>query len=457
MNVWLDPVNHIAYAATLDNTLHAIDIATGTQTAAIPAGNDPAAFTVDPATGTIYVGNLLGGTITVIDGTANTVTQTISLPRGDNANSLVFDPATGLLYAWTQGAGIISIDPASGAVAEVVQNSSQRTSLTLDAQHHVLYAAPEATNAVQVIDLTTQAITRTFPVLVDGFNATFSLDATGSTLYVASNMAVASYATSSGQMDSQTLFSEDQSPAASALDTATGTLYKSEYDSIAQVNGATLAVTGTIPITLAGVAAVDDATGTLICATNFEGAQVVLIHLTAASAITSAAATTFRTGSAGTFTVTAPGTPAATFTETGRLPAGVQLSAAGTLSGTPKAGTGGTYRVTITASNGLGSPATQQFTLTAGQPAAITSANHATFTHGRHGSFTIRATGFPTATLKETGALPSGLKFTPASNGTATISGTPASSAKGKTFTIHLSASNGVGATTVQRFTLTVS
>jgi hypothetical protein len=90
---------------------------------------------------------------------------------------------------------------------------------------------------------------------------------------------------------------------------------------------------------------------------------------TAAPTITSANATTFMAGTAGSsFTVTATGTPVPTLSETGTLPSGVTFvnngNGTATLSGTPASGTQGTYPLTITASNGVGSPATQNFTLT---------------------------------------------------------------------------------------------
>ena len=46
-----------------------------------------------------------------------------------------------------------------------------------------------------------------------------------------------------------------------------------------------------------------------------------------------------------------------------------QRNGTATLSGTPAAGTGGTYPLTFTAVNGVGSPATQSFTLTVAAPA----------------------------------------------------------------------------------------
>jgi hypothetical protein len=89
-----------------------------------------------------------------------------------------------------------------------------------------------------------------------------------------------------------------------------------------------------------------------------------------APAITSAGQVTFHAGTAGSFAVTATGSPAPSFSESGALPAGVTFSSSGTLSGTPAAGTGGRYPIQITASNGVGTPATQAFTLVVDVPGA---------------------------------------------------------------------------------------
>jgi hypothetical protein len=68
-------------------------------------------------------------------------------------------------------------------------------------------------------------------------------------------------------------------------------------------------------------------------------------------------------GTAGSFTVTTTGSPAPALGETGTLPSGVTFKDDGngtaTLSGTPAAGTGGVYTLTLTATNGVGSAATQ--------------------------------------------------------------------------------------------------
>jgi len=182
--------------------------------------------------------------------------------------------------------------------------------------------------------------------------------------------------------------------------------------------------------------------------------------LNQAPAITSANSTTFTVGTAGLFTLTSTGTPTPLLSETGALPTGVTFTDNGdgtaTLAGAPAAGTGGTYNISFTASNGVGADAVQNFTLTVNQAPAIISANNRRFTVGTAGSFTVRATGFPTPTLSVLGALPSGVSFTDNGNGTATLSGTPAAGTGG-TYNIIFTASNGVGADAVQNFTLTVN
>ncbi len=99
---------------------------------------------------------------------------------------------------------------------------------------------------------------------------------------------------------------------------------------------------------------VDDAATTVLAAKQ---------QIAQTPAITSADQATFGTGVAGSFTVTATGVPWPTFSESGALPAGVTFSSAGVLSGTPAAGTAGSYPIEVSATNSVGT-ATQAFTLT---------------------------------------------------------------------------------------------
>lgn len=87
----------------------------------------------------------------------------------------------------------------------------------------------------------------------------------------------------------------------------------------------------------------------------------------AAPTITSPDTATFTVGKTAAFQVTTTGRPAPTVSEAGPLPHGLILSPGGTLSGTPAKGTVGIYPITITANNGLGTVATQSFSVVVAQ------------------------------------------------------------------------------------------
>ena len=138
--------------------------------------------------------------------------------------------------------------------------------------------------------------------------------------------------------------------------------------------------------------------------------QPFILTVDQSPAITSGNSTTFTVGKTGSFTTTSTGFPIPAMSETGALPGGVTFfvngSGKGTLTGTPAAGTGGVYVITLNSSNLIPPTAHQTFTLTIDQAPAITSSTSTTFTAGSNGSFTFTTTGFPNATLSKSGALP---------------------------------------------------
>ena len=195
-----------------------------------------------------------------------------------------------------------------------------------------------------------------------------------------------------------------------------------------------------------------------ITASNDQGtaSQTFTLVVNEEPAITSRASTTFTPGDSGTFTITTDGFPAPSLTESGTLPSGVTFTdnqdGTATISGVPKANQGGSYVVTITASNDQGT-VTQTFILVVNEAPAITSRASATFTAGDSGTFTVTTNGSPAPSLTESGALPSGVTFTDNGNGTATISGIPATVGS---YRIVITATNGSGSAS-ESFTLKVS
>lgn len=157
------------------------------------------------------------------------------------------------------------------------------------------------------------------------------------------------------------------------------------------------------------------------------------------------------------FTIRASGTPTPTLTLAGALPRGMVFHAGSdgtaTISGRPEVGPG-TYTVAISANNGVGAPVVQHLAITVAAVPRFTTPATVGMHAGSYLSFTIRTSGAPTPTLRLAGQLPPGLVFHPASNGTATISGTPAAGAH-PTYEVSVVANNGVGGDVVQRLSLT--
>jgi hypothetical protein len=331
------------------------------------------------------------------------ISKTGILPTGvtftdnsDGTASLAGTPAAG-----TGGTYPITITASNG----VLPNATQTFTITVD-------QAPAITSANST----------TFTV---GSAGTFSVTTTG--FPTGASMAI----TKTGALHSSVTFTDNHNGTATLAGTpAAGT-------------------GGTYPITITASNGVSpDAT------------QNFTLTVNQAPAITSASSTTFTVASSGTFTVTATGFPVMTLSETGFLPGGITFTDNGdgtaSLTGTPAAGTDDIYPITITASNGVSPDATQNFTLIVNRAPAITSANSTTFTVNSAGTFTVTATGSPMVTLSETGSLPTGVTFADNHNRTASLTGTPAAGTDG-TYSITITASNGVSPNATQDFTLTVN
>jgi len=188
-----------------------------------------------------------------------------------------------------------------------------------------------------------------------------------------------------------------------------------------------------------------------ITATNGIGSpaiQTFSLEVDDAPNITSADTVTVATGGPITpFQVTATGSPAPTFGSTGNLDGLILDPNSGDLNGTPTAG--GEFSVTLTATNGIGSPAIQSFTLVVLEAPSIRSYGGTTMVAGAPGTFTVKTTGFPAPIVTEKGTLPTGVTLSRAGvfSGMATSTGR---------FPIVLTAHNGVGTPVMQSFTLWV-
>ncbi|HEY3863229.1 MAG TPA: putative Ig domain-containing protein [Verrucomicrobiae bacterium] len=124
---------------------------------------------------------------------------------------------------------------------------------------------------------------------------------------------------------------------------------------------------------------------------------------------TSASGANFTVGVPGTFTVASTGYPKPALAENAAdtLPAGVSfLASTGVLSGTPAAGSGGSYTLNFTAQNGVGNTVTQIFILAVNQAPVVTCPSNIVASAAGGNclvpalvSFAATATGFPVPTI----------------------------------------------------------
>jgi YVTN family beta-propeller protein len=73
----------------------------------VKVGANPDGVSADPKSNKIYVANSGDGTVSVIDGTTNTVSDTI--PAGTNVYGISMNPSTGIVYVGNDDPGIVYV------------------------------------------------------------------------------------------------------------------------------------------------------------------------------------------------------------------------------------------------------------------------------------------------------------------------------------------------------------
>jgi len=274
-------------------------------------------------------------TITATNGVSPDATQSFTLvvntaPQFTSPNSYTFTTGTAPDFTVT----------AAGNPAPTFGDTGGLDGLSIDPESGVLSGTPTTTGTFSTTITATNGIspdaTQTFTVNVDAPPAitsapSYTLRQGGPApdfTVTASGYPAPTYTDGSGSLDGL------------ALNPTTGVL------------SGTPTTTGTFTST--------------ITASNGAGSpatQAFTLEVVAIPVISSPSSYTFTTGSAPVFTVTASGYPAPTYTDGSGSLDGLALNATtGVLSGTPTAT--GTFTSTITAGNGIGTAATQEFTLT---------------------------------------------------------------------------------------------
>jgi large repetitive protein len=507
----VDDTSDTVWIADERGSLIGIDGATNAVVSDIPlAGTEPYSVAVNDGENTIYVTDYKNGQVIVLDGSTGTISTLVSV--GAYVSGIDVDQSSGLIYVGSYGVTTGTTWVINGGTNEIEDSIGRGSSdVAVDQSTGVVYE-PYLRGAA-VWTLAASTANAMSPVITSGASGGFIVGDANSLTVTASALPAASFSETGALPAGVTLTGSgvlSGTPAAGTggfypitITASNGVApdYVQQYDltvyqaaAITSGDSATFQVgtagsfsltatgypapsftyTGSLPTGLsiadqtpggweisgtpaAGTGGVYPLTILAYNSVSPEAQQAFTLIVNEAPAFTSSPKATFVAGTAGSYQVSANGYPAATYAETGPLPAGLSLSSAGLLSGKPAAGSGGVYPITITASNGISPSASQAFTLTVDQAPAFTSAPSATFRVRRSRTFTIRTTGFPAATLSERGRLPAGIRFRATGDGTATLAGRATRADRGKTYLITVIARNGVGAAVRQAFRLKVT
>jgi alpha-tubulin suppressor-like RCC1 family protein len=198
---------------------------------------------------------------------------------------------------------------------------------------------------------------------------------------------------------------------------------------------------------------------TIAAGSTSDSAYLIAVSSPTAPTITSTCSTTGYLGGAYSCGITTSGYPVPTLSASGEPP-GVSFTdngnGTGTLSGDPTVA--GSYPITLTASNGVGSPAAQPFTLTVAEPTGPTVVQEPasqTLALGAPVTFTAGASGLPTPSVQWQVSVDHGTTWLNIAGTTSTsISGTATTFVNGWEFRAVFT--NFVGSATTSAATLTV-
>jgi YVTN family beta-propeller protein len=270
-SVAVDPTSHRAYVTSyLGNAVSVIDTGTNTLVVSIPVPH-PASVAVDeiptqlvnawrpallppifPTKPTVFVSQL--GSVSVVDGSTNTVTASVSL--GDNsADGLAVDPTTHTVYA------VGSVASTTGKSMVTVVDGVQRTVKStvtvtggffkyaaVDPSTHNLFTTGCCLNQTWVLNGPTA--TTMAPVTIPGGGGV-AVDPATHQLYVTNGGTPGAVSVVDESTNAiTTTIPADSEPAGAAVDASTNTIYVAnpQSNTVSVIDGTTNQITATVPV-----------------------------------------------------------------------------------------------------------------------------------------------------------------------------------------------------------------
>ncbi len=323
----------------------------------------PLGIAVDSRTGTVWVADGSSGTVTEISARTAKVLGTVAL-TGGVVNSIAVDPVHGEVFVTAINLGdLVEFSENHTAAQHVVDGGSTPLAVAADSAARTVWVTDEAATVTEA-SYTATGLKVLHTLHVGGGTGAITADATTGLIFVAENSgnAVAIISAASRKVRAVKV---GRAPGSLAADPLHGDVWvaNDDGDSLSQIQESTHRVTATYPLGF-GPERVAVQPGAGVYAVNFGANSVTFLQ--AGLRVRAARSVTFRTGRPGSALISAIGFPAPSLTLAGKLPAGLHWAGRGPdrrISGTPKRGTEGTYHLTVRAGTSWGRHASKHLTL----------------------------------------------------------------------------------------------
>src|SRR6266478_5926251 len=242
--VEVNPKTNKVYAVnSSDGTVTVID-GSANSTTTLRVGSEPMAITVNPVTNKIYVGNSASGTVSVIDGATDTVTATVKV--GALPYVVAANPATNKIYVSKTFSNTMTvIDGATNATSNL-KAGIQADAIAVNPVTNKLYLTNYESQNVTVMDGTTNGATS----VVAGVHLwAIALNPVTNKIYLA-NAGSSNLTVIDGASNGITTVNTGDIPCAIAVDSAANRVYAVNYasDSVTVIDGANSSVIATIGV-----------------------------------------------------------------------------------------------------------------------------------------------------------------------------------------------------------------
>ena len=128
----------------------------------ITTGYGPTGIVFDSANGTFYIPDNLGGNVTVINGTTNTITTVIPVAADEVLDGIGYDPRTDDVYVGdSTNDTVVVIDAATNHIVAWVHVGSNPTSFAFDPANDTMFVANEGSGNYSVIQDSTHLVVHT--------------------------------------------------------------------------------------------------------------------------------------------------------------------------------------------------------------------------------------------------------------------------------------------------------